>query len=57
MTDLESKQIEVTIAETIANTAKLNAQTAKIAKETFWYPLTLAIALVVGIGAVFKYLL
>lgn len=56
MTKLEEKRIEVSIAETIANTAKLNAETAKLQKETFWYPLALATGLILAVAAVVKYM-
>jgi hypothetical protein len=57
MTDIEVKKLEVDIAETMANTMKLGAETAKLNKETFWYPMALATGLVIAVGAVVKYIL
>jgi len=57
MTDIEMKKLEVDIAEVMANTRKLGAETAKLNKETFWYPLALATGLVVAVGVVVKYVL
>lgn len=51
------KKLEVDIAEVMANTRKLGAETAKLNKETFWYPLALATGLVIAVGAVVKYIL
>ena len=50
MTEVELKKLEAEIAKLMAETAKLN-------KETFWYPLTLAIGLIVAVGAVVKFIL
>ena len=57
MTDIEVKKLEVDIAETMANTMKLGAETAKLNKETFWYPMALATGLVLAVGAVMKFIL
>lgn len=57
MTDIEMKKLEVDIAEVMTNTRKLGAETAKLNKETFWYPLALATGLVVAVGVVVKYVL
>ena len=57
MTDIEVRKLEVDIAETMANTMKLGAETAKLNKETFWYPMALATGLVLAIGAVMKFIL
>jgi len=57
MTDIEVKKLEVDIAETMANTMKLGAETAKLNKETFWYPMALATGLVIAVGAVVKYII
>ncbi len=57
MTDTEVKKLEADIAETMANTMKLGAETAKLNKETFWYPMALATGLVIAVGAVVKYIL
>jgi hypothetical protein len=57
MTDIEVKKLEVDIAETMANTMKLGAETAKLNKETFWYPMALATGLVLSVGAVVKFIL
>lgn len=50
MTDTQSKKVDAEIAKLIAETAKLN-------KETFWYPVALATGLVIAVGAVVKYIL
>lgn len=50
MTDLEMRKLEVDIAKVMSETAKLN-------KETFWYPMALATGLVLSIGAVMKFIL
>ncbi len=50
MTDTQSKKVDAEIAQLIAETAKLN-------KETFWYPVALATGLVIAVGAVVKYIL
>jgi hypothetical protein len=50
MTDTQSKKVDAEIAKLIAETAKLN-------KETFWYPMALATGLVIAVGAVVKYIL
>lgn len=50
MTDIESRKVDAEIAKLIAETAKLN-------KETFWYPMALATGLVLSIGAVMKFIL
>jgi hypothetical protein len=50
MTDLEMRKLEVDIAKVMSETAKLN-------KETFWYPVALATGLVIAVGAVVKYIL
>jgi len=57
MTDIEVKKLEADIAETMANTMKLGAETAKLNKETFWYPMALATGLVLAVGAVVKFIL
>ncbi len=57
MTDTEIRKLEADIAETMANTMKLGAETAKLNKETFWYPMALATGLVIAVGAVVKYIL
>ncbi len=57
MTDAEGRKLEADIAETMANTMKLGAETAKLNKETFWYPMALATGLVLSVGAVVKYIL
>ena len=57
MTDTEVKKLEADIAETMANTMKLGAETAKLNKETFWYPMALATGLVLAVGAVVKFIL
>lgn len=57
MTDIEVKKLEVDIAETMANTMRLGAETAKLNKETFWYPMALATGLVLAVGAVMKFIL
>ena len=57
MTDIEVKKLEADIAETMANTMKLGAETAKLNKETFWYPMALATGLVLAVGAVMKFIL
>ena len=57
MTDTEVKKLEADIAETMANTMKLGAETAKLNKETFWYPMALATGLVIAVGAVVKYII
>ena len=57
MTDTEVRKLEADIAETMANTMKLGAETAKLNKETFWYPMALATGLVIAVGAVVKYIL
>jgi hypothetical protein len=63
MSELEMKKLEVDILETMANikkmgaeTANLSAETARINKQSFWYPLTLAIAFVAAIGTIVKLL-
>jgi hypothetical protein len=50
MTDLEMRKLEVDIAKVMSETAKLN-------KETFWYPVALTTGLVIAVGAVVKYIL
>jgi len=50
MTEVENRKIDAEIAKLIAETAKLN-------KETFWYPMALATGLVLSIGAVMKFIL
>lgn len=50
MTEVESRKVDAEIAKLIAETAKLN-------KETFWYPMALATGLVIAVGAVVKYIL
>ena len=50
MTDAQGKKVDAEIARLIAETAKLN-------KETFWYPMALATGLVIAVGAVVKYIL
>ena len=57
MTDTEVRKLEADIAETMANTMKLGAETAKLNKETFWYPVALTTGLVIAVGAVVKYIL
>lgn len=57
MTDTEVRKLEVDIAKTMANTMKLGAETAKLNKETFWYPMALATGLVLAVGAVVKFIL
>ncbi len=57
MTDTQAKKIDAEIAEILANTRKLGAETAKLNKETFWYPMALATGLVLAIGVVMKYIL
>ncbi|MBE8189833.1 MAG: hypothetical protein HAW58_02965 [Candidatus Thioglobus sp.] len=57
MTQSESIKMDAEIAQIIANTLKLGAETAKLNKETFWYPLALATGLVIAVGAVVKFLL
>lgn len=63
--DAESEQIrtntesiqtkhEAEIAKLMAETAKLNAETVKISKQTFWYPLGIAIGLVSAIATIVK---
>ncbi|SMM98063.1 hypothetical protein SPONL_1813 [uncultured Candidatus Thioglobus sp.] len=44
------RKLEVDIVKIMAETAKLN-------KETFWYPMALATGLVVAVGAVVKFIL
>jgi hypothetical protein len=63
MSELEMKKLEVDIMEIMANikkmgaeTANLAAETARLNKQTFWYPLTLAIAFVAAIGTIVKLL-
>ncbi|SFV88771.1 hypothetical protein MNB_SUP05-SYMBIONT-5-769 [hydrothermal vent metagenome] len=50
MTDQQGKKVDAEIAKLIAETAKLN-------KETFWYPMALATGLVLSVGAVMKFIL
>jgi hypothetical protein len=50
MTKTENRKVDAEIAKLIAGTAKLN-------KETFWYPMALATSLVVAVGAVMKFIL
>jgi hypothetical protein len=57
MSELELKKLEVDILETMAQIKKLGAETAKLNKETFWYPMALATGLVIAVGAVVKYIL
>lgn len=45
MTETDARKTDAEIAKLIAETAKLN-------KETFWYPVALATGLVIAVGAV-----
>ncbi|WXT99377.1 MAG: hypothetical protein Ctma_0074 [Catillopecten margaritatus gill symbiont] len=51
------EKLEVDIAEVMAATRKLGAETTKLNTEIFWYPMALATGLVLAVGAVVKYLL
>ncbi len=41
----------------MADIMKLGAETAKLNKETFWYPMALSTGLVIAVSAVVKYVL
>ncbi len=57
MSETEARKMDAEIAQIIANTLKLGVETAKLNKETFWYPMALATGLVLAVGAVVKYIL
>ncbi|CAB5497466.1 hypothetical protein AZO1586I_1695 [Bathymodiolus thermophilus thioautotrophic gill symbiont] len=57
MTDTESRKLEADIVKTMAHTMELGAETAKLNKETFCYPVALSTGLVISVGAVVKYFL
>ncbi|SFV87049.1 hypothetical protein MNB_SUP05-SYMBIONT-4-639 [hydrothermal vent metagenome] len=57
MIDEENKRFEADIAQVMANTVKLGAETAKLNKETFWYPMVLSTGLVIAVATVVKYAL
>jgi hypothetical protein len=42
MTDTESRKLEADIVKTMAHTMELGAETAKLNKETFCYPVALS---------------
>lgn len=54
MTEIEARKIDAEIAKLIT---ELMAETAKLNKETFWYPMTLATGLVIAVGVVVKFIL
>jgi hypothetical protein len=57
MKDTENRKMDAEIAQIIANTIKLGAETAKLNKETFWHPVALAFGLVIVVGTAVKYFL
>jgi hypothetical protein len=57
MKDTENRKMNAEIAQIIANTIKLGAETAKLNKETFWHPVALAFGLVIVVGTAVKYFL
>ena len=50
MTEQQGKKVDAEIAKLIAETAKLN-------KQTFWYPMALTTGLVLAIGSIIKFIL
>lgn len=49
--DMNSRKVETEIAELMATTTKLNAETAKISKEAQYYPWVIVVSAAIG-GAV-----
>jgi hypothetical protein len=47
MSDADKRKVDAEIMKLIAETAKLN-------KETFWYPVAIASGLIIAIGAIVK---
>jgi len=56
MESIESDQIRANIAKLEAETMKLNAEGAKLQKETRWFPVIWATAFVAAVLALSKYL-
>lgn len=64
MTQDEREKIHVEIVQLMAETRKFNPEPGKMTKETFWYPIGIACALLtsvaaittVGLNLIFKFL-
>lgn len=52
MNELNTLKVNVEIARLMAETHKLNANANKFNRETFWYPLVVAIGLVGAVATV-----
>lgn len=52
MTQAELEKLHVEIAKLMAETSKLNAEARKMTRESFWYPVAVAGALLGGAAAI-----
>jgi cell division protein FtsB len=56
MTDIEHEQIQANIGKLMAETMKLNAEAAKLQKESRWFPVIWATAFVAAVLALAKFM-